>query len=130
MDRDNRWDRVEKAYDLLVDGTAEFEAPDAETALEQAYARGETDEFVKPTRVVPPGEEPVRICDGDVVINMNYRSDRVRQITRALVEPGFDAFRRKSVRRLAVYVSLTEYSKDFTVPIAFPPERLKNGFGE
>ena len=130
MDRDNRWDRVEKAYDLLVDGLAEFEAPDAASALERAYARGETDEFVKPTRIVPPGEQPVAIQDGDVVINMNYRSDRVRQITRALVEPGFDAFQRKTVRRLAVYVSLTEYSKDFSVPIAFPPERLKNGFGE
>jgi len=130
MDRDNRWDRVEKAYDLLVDGVAEFEAPDAARALELAYERGETDEFVKPTRVVPPGGQPVTIQDGDVVINMNYRSDRVRQITRALVEPTFEAFRRKTVRRLAVYVSLTEYSKDFDVPIAFPPERLKNGFGE
>lgn len=130
MDRDNRWDRVEKAYDLLVDAVAEFEAPDAPTALERAYERGETDEFVRPTGIVPPGEGPVLIQDGDVVINMNYRSDRVRQITRALVEPGFHAFQRKTVRRLAVYVSLTEYSKDFTVPIAFPPERLKNGFGE
>ena len=130
MDRDNRWDRVAKAYDLLVDGTAEFEAPDAAGALELAYARGETDEFVKPTRIVCAGEQPVAIRDGDVVINMNYRSDRVRQITRALVQPGFDAFHRSVVRRLAVYVSLTEYSKDFDVPIAFPPERLKNGFGE
>jgi len=130
MDRDNRWDRVAKAYDLLVDGTAEFEAPDAADALELAYARGETDEFVKPTRIVCAGEPPVAIRDGDVVINMNYRSDRVRQITRALVQPGFDAFHRSVVRRLAVYVSLTEYSKDFDVPIAFPPERLKNGFGE
>ncbi len=130
MDRDHRWDRVEKAYDLLVDGTAEYEAADAVTALEMAYERGETDEFVKPTRIVPPGEAPVQIRDGDVVINMNYRSDRVRQITRAFIEPDFDAFRRRHVRKLASYVSLTEYNKDFDIPVAFPPERLKNGFGE
>ena len=130
MDRDNRWERVEKAYDLLVEGAADYEAADAVTALEMAYGRGETDEFVKATRVCAPGEAPAHIEDGDVVVNMNYRSDRARQITRALIEPDFQGFARRTVRRLAAYVSLTEYSKDFDIPIAFPPERIKNGFGE
>ncbi len=130
MDRDNRWERVEKAYDLLVEGVAPYEAGDALTALQMAYDRGETDEFVVPTRLCAPGEAPVHIEDGDVVVNMNYRSDRARQITRALIEPGFHAFERRTVRKLAAYVSLTEYSKDFDIPIAFPPERIKNGFGE
>ena len=130
MDRDHRWDRVKLAYDLMVDAKAEFEAPSAEQGLEMAYARGETDEFVKPTRIVPPGEEPVRIEDGDVMISMNYRSDRVRQIVRAFIEPGFDSFERSRWPRLAQFVTLTEYHKDWDLPVAFPSEKLKNVFGE
>ena len=130
MDRDRRWDRIAKAYDLLVEGKGEYTAPDALTALRQAYERGETDEFVKATAIVPPGGSPAMIEDGDVVINMNYRSDRVRQITRALTERDFPEFERHTVRRLGTYVSLTEYNKEFDIPVAFPAERLKNGFGE
>lgn len=130
MDRDHRWDRVQAAYDLLVDGTAEFEARDAVSALEQAYARGETDEFVKPTRILPPGGKVVTVEDGDVILSMNYRSDRARQITRAFIEPDFDGFQRTRWPRLGTYVSLTEYNKEFDIPVAFPPERLANGFGE
>jgi 2,3-bisphosphoglycerate-independent phosphoglycerate mutase len=130
MDRDNRWGRIAKAYDLLVEGRGEYEAPDALAALRLAYDRGETDEFVKATAIAPPGGSPAMIEDGDVVINMNYRSDRVRQITRALAERDFQEFERPVVRRLGAYVSLTEYNKEFDIPVAFPPERLKNGFGE
>ncbi|WP_275098823.1 2,3-bisphosphoglycerate-independent phosphoglycerate mutase [Sedimenticola hydrogenitrophicus] len=130
MDRDNRWERVEQAYNMLVLGRAEFSAIDAGQALQQAYARGENDEFVKPTCVVPPGEVPVTIEDGDAVLFMNYRSDRARQLTRSFIDPAFDGFVRARVPRLNSYVSLTEYSKEFDIPVAFPPERLENVFGE
>ena len=130
MDRDNRWERIELAYDLMVHGEAEFEAQDAEQGLAMAYERGETDEFVKPTRIVPAGGEPVRIRDGDVVISMNYRSDRVRQIVRAFIEEDFEEFDRGRVPRLGDFVTLTEYHKGWDVHVAFPSEKLKNVFGE
>jgi 2,3-bisphosphoglycerate-independent phosphoglycerate mutase len=126
MDRDHRWDRVQCAYDLMINSKAKFEAPDPLAALQMAYDRGETDEFLKPTRV----GEPVTIEDGDVVINMNFRSDRARQITRPFIELDFDGFSRDSSPKLGLYVSLTEYNRDFDIPVAFPPERLKNVFGE
>jgi len=126
MDRDHRWDRIRRAYDLLTLGQAEHRAASAVEALEAAYARDETDEFVQATVI----GEPVTVQDGDVVINMNYRSDRARQITRAFIEPDFAGFERGAVPELAAFVSLTEYSKDFDIPVAYPPERLENTFGE
>jgi 2,3-bisphosphoglycerate-independent phosphoglycerate mutase len=130
MDRDHRWPRIQAAYDLITRARAEFEAESAEAALEQAYARGEADEFVKATRILPAGTEAVHVEDGDVIVFMNYRSDRARQITRPFIEPDFDGFERKYVPRLGSFVSLTEYKSDFYVPVAFPPERLKNVFGD
>jgi 2,3-bisphosphoglycerate-independent phosphoglycerate mutase len=126
MDRDHRWDRIKLAYDLITQGKAEYRAATAVDALHQAYGRGETDEFVKASCI----GEPVRVADGDVVINMNYRSDRARQITRAFIEPDFGGFERALVPKIATFVSLTEYSKDFDIPVAYPPERLENTFGE
>jgi 2,3-bisphosphoglycerate-independent phosphoglycerate mutase len=125
MDRDHRWPRIQAAYDLITLGRGEYTAPNAMAALEAAYARGETDEFVKATAL----GEPVRMQDGDVVIFMNFRSDRARQITRPFIEPDFDAFRRASAPKLAAFVSLTEYNSEFHVPVAFPPERLRNVLG-
>lgn len=130
MDRDHRWPRIQAAYELITEGKAAFESPNAMTALEMAYARGETDEFVPATAVVPPGKEPVKVQDGDAVVFMNYRSDRARQITRAFVEAEFDGFSRPRRLPLGRFVSLTEYSSDFDIPVAFPPERLRNVFGE
>ncbi len=130
MDRDQRWLRVKAGYDLLAQGKAEFQAESAEAALAAAYARDENDEFVKATAIVPPGAQPVRMEDGDVVVFMNFRSDRAREITRAFIEPGFDLFEREQVPQLAAYCTLTEYSKDFKVPVAYPPEQIRNGFGE
>jgi len=130
MDRDHRWPRVQSAYDLITLGKAEFEAPDALTGLEMAYARDESDEFVKATRIVPPGTQPVIVNDGDVVVFMNFRSDRARQITRPFIEPDFNGFKREATPRLGCFASLTEYNSEFDVPVAFPPERLKNVFGE
>jgi 2,3-bisphosphoglycerate-independent phosphoglycerate mutase len=130
MDRDHHWPRIQAAYDLITLGRGEFTAPDALSALEQAYARGEGDEFVKGTAIVPPGTEPVRVKDGDVIVFMNYRSDRARQITRPFIEPGFEGFQREATPRLADFVSLTEYKSDFDVHVAYPAERLKNVFGD
>ena len=130
MDRDNRWERIKAAWDLMVHGEAEYQAVNAELGLELAYERCETDEFVKPTAIVPAGGAPVKMRDGDVVISMNYRSDRVRQITRAFIEQDFDCFDRGRVPELADFVTLTEYHKDWDVHVAFPSEKLKNVFGE
>lgn len=126
MDRDHRWERVKRAYDLVTDGVAVYESDNAVDALHRAYDRDETDEFVSATRIGPPA----RMEDGDVVINMNYRSDRARQITRAFIEHDFDGFERERVPRLAAFISLTEYNKDFDIPVAYPPERLDDTFGE
>jgi 2,3-bisphosphoglycerate-independent phosphoglycerate mutase len=130
MDRDHRWPRIQAAYDLITGCRAEFEAPDALTALEMAYARDEGDEFVKPTRIVPAGAAPVVMEDGDAVVFMNYRSDRGRQITRPFIEPAFDCFVRGRTPQLGAFVTLTEYSADFDVEVAFPSERMRNLFGE
>ncbi len=126
MDRDNRWERIKCAYDLMTQGTAEFQAADATTALEMAYARDEDDEFVQASRI----GEPAPIEDGDAVIFMNYRSDRARELTRAFIEPEFAGFKRQRVPKLAAYVSLTEYSRDFDIPAAFPPTNLRHVLGE
>ena len=129
MDRDHRWPRIQAAYDLLTQGKAEFTARSGEEALAAAYARGESDEFVKPTLIVPPGKAPVWIKDGDVVIFMNFRSDRARQIVRPFIQDDFDGFTRTVRPKLARFASLTEYQAEFHVPVAFPPERLNNVLG-
>ncbi len=130
MDRDHRWPRIQAAYDLITGCKTEYSAPDAMAGLEMAYERGETDEFVQATSIQPEGAEPACVKDGDVVIFMNYRSDRARQITRPFIEADFDCFDRASKPQLGMFVSLTEYSADYTIPVAFPPERLVNVFGE
>lgn len=130
MDRDHRWPRIQAAYDLITQGKAEFEVQDAITGLELAYARDEGDEFVQATRIIPAGGEPVRVENGDVIVFMNFRSDRARQITRPFIEDDFDGFHRAVRPQLGRFVSLTEYNSEFDVPVAFPAERLQNVFGE
>jgi len=130
MDRDRRWLRVKAAYDLLTQGRGEFVAGDALEGLYAAYSRGETDEFVKATVIVPPGQEAARMQDGDAIVFMNFRSDRARQLTRTFIEPDFVEFERETTPRLSRYCTLTSYSDDFDVKMAFPPERVRNGFGE
>ncbi len=125
MDRDQRWERIQPAYDLLTQGIAEYQYEDAQTALAAAYARGKTDEFIEPTCI--GAAAPIQ--DGDVVINMNYRSDRVRQITRALTEPMFTGFARAAWPQLAYHVCLTEYDQNFALPVAYSPERLEDTLG-
>jgi 2,3-bisphosphoglycerate-independent phosphoglycerate mutase len=130
MDRDKRWERVKPAYDMLTLGQAEYTAADAVQGLQAAYARGENDEFVKPTLIVPAGCEPVRIQDDDVIVFMNFRADRAREITRAFIEPDFAEFERRAYPKVAAYCTLTSYDKNFHVPVAFPPETVRNGFGD
>jgi len=126
MDRDNRWDRVEQAYHLIVEGKAEHHSDYAVDGLIAAYERGETDEFVKATTI----GEPVRVEDGDAVVFMNFRADRARELTRCFVEPGFDAFQRTRVPQLAGFVMLTQYAASIPAPSAFAPEPLTNVLGE
>jgi 2,3-bisphosphoglycerate-independent phosphoglycerate mutase len=131
MDRDKRWERVAVAYDLIVDGTAPFSAASAHAALEAAYARGEGDEFVQPTAIVDAAGRKAAMDDGDVVVFMNFRADRAREITRALTDPAFDGFARKRVPQLARFVCLTSYGDEFArLPVAFGPQSVANGFGE
>ncbi|MCS6785697.1 MAG: 2,3-bisphosphoglycerate-independent phosphoglycerate mutase [Thiobacillaceae bacterium] len=130
MDRDRRWPRVKKAYDLVVLGRGEYTAASALEGLAAAYARGETDEFVKPTAILGADGAPVRMHDGDAIVFMNFRSDRARQLTRAFVAADFAEFERDFVPRLSAYCTLTSYSEEFDVLVAFPPERIRNSFGE
>ncbi|MGO9445598.1 MAG: 2,3-bisphosphoglycerate-independent phosphoglycerate mutase [Thiobacillaceae bacterium] len=130
MDRDRRWQRVKKAYDLLTQGLAPYHAESAVEALRMAYARGETDEFVDATSIGPKESTPARMEDGDVLIFMNFRSDRARQLSRTFIEPDFSEFVRDFVPKLSMICTLTGYSDEFHVAVAFPPERIRNGLGE
>jgi len=130
MDRNNNWERVRLAYDLITMGKAEFQAPDAVSAIAAAYARGETDEFVKPVAVVKNGASPVQVNDGDLVIFANFRADRARQLSMAFTEQDFTAFPREAFPRLSAYISMTQYKADFNFPAAFPPQRHNNVLGE
>ena len=127
MDRDNRWERVQPAYDLLTQGKAPFSASTAAEGLQQAYARDENDEFVKATVI----GEPVMMQDGDVAVFMNFRADRARELTRALTDTAFNNFTRERFPKLADYVMLSSYGDDFShLPAAFSPSAIRNGFGE
>ena len=123
MDRDHRWDRVERAYNTLVRGEGHL-ASSGEAAVQAAYARGETDEFIAPTVIVRPDGTPRGLVrDGDVVLFFNFRSDRARELTRAFTEPSFTGFTPTPRPRLATYVTMTEYDKNFGLRAAFPPEQ-------
>jgi 2,3-bisphosphoglycerate-independent phosphoglycerate mutase len=129
LDRDQRWNRVAKAYQLITEGEGESQAPDALAALAKAYLDDKTDEFVPATAIVPEGEVPVTVQDGDVVVFMNFRSDRARELTNSFIDPEFTGFERTRTINLAEFVTLTEYKKDFTAPTAFPSEKLNNVLG-
>ncbi|HEY6586540.1 MAG TPA: 2,3-bisphosphoglycerate-independent phosphoglycerate mutase [Candidatus Methanoperedens sp.] len=123
MDRDKRWDRVEKAYDAMT-GIGET-AQSARQAVEKAYERGENDEFVTPTIILKNNEPVSVISNNDSVIFFNFRSDRAREITRAFIDDDFNGFKRKIFPHTH-FVCLTQYDETFKVPVAFPPDSLKN----
>ncbi|MCQ1534249.1 2,3-bisphosphoglycerate-independent phosphoglycerate mutase [Methanosarcina sp. KYL-1] len=130
MDRDKRWERTKLAYDALTLGVAPFEAPDAATAVAEAYARGENDEFIKPTVITDStGAARATIRDNDSVIFFNFRPDRARQLTWAILNEDFDGFPRE-VRPKVHYVCMAQYDETLDVPIAYPPENLENVLGE
>jgi len=127
MDRDNRWERVQSAYDLITQGKAAHRAATAVEGLNAAYARGESDEFVKATVI----GDPARMNDGDAVVFMNFRADRARQLTRALTDPAFNSFSRAHAPKLGCFCTLASYGEDFAhLPAAFPPQSVAGGFGE
>ena len=126
MDRDNRWERVEKGYNALLLGEGEH-AKTACDAVKQSYARGDNDEFVLPTVI---GGEESRIHDNDAIIFFNYRPDRAREITKAINFEKFDGFERKAVRKNIYYVCMTQYDETFTYPVAFGKELMKNILGD
>lgn len=130
MDRDNNWDRVERAYNLVVRGEAPFHAADPVSGLNDAYKRDEGDEFVQPTAIHAGDSIPVTMHDGDAVVFMNFRADRARQITRAISEPNFDGFNRRSTVKLSDFVTLTRYADDIDLPCAFDQQRMSNTLGE
>ncbi|WP_312454915.1 2,3-bisphosphoglycerate-independent phosphoglycerate mutase [Pseudescherichia sp.] len=130
MDRDNRWDRVEQAYDLMTQAKGEYQADTAVAGLQAAYARDENDEFVKATAIRAAGQDDSAMQDGDALIFMNFRADRAREITRAFVNTDFDGFARKKTIKLGEFVMLTEYAADIKATCAYPPASLANTFGE
>ena len=130
MDRDQRWERTKLAYDALTRGVAPYTAPDAETAVSEAYGRGETDEFVKPTVITDSEGKPEAIIrDNDSVIFFNFRPDRARQLTWAFVNKDFEGFTREK-RPKVHYVCMAQYDETLDSPIAFPQEELENVLGE
>jgi len=130
MDRDNRWNRVEKAYNVMTLAEGDFNFDNGVEALNAAYQRDENDEFVAATTITPTGATPASINDGDTVIFANFRADRAREITRAFVEPEFDGFTKKRTPELSAFVMMTEYAADIDAPVAFGSTPLINVLGE
>ncbi|WP_409298174.1 2,3-bisphosphoglycerate-independent phosphoglycerate mutase [Pseudomonas sp. KCJK8993] len=126
MDRDNRWDRVAQAYNLIVEGQGQFSAASAQQGLQAAYERDESDEFVKATTI----GEPVKVEDGDAVVFMNFRADRARELSRVFVEDDFKEFERARQPKLAGFVMLTQYAASIPAPAAFAPSSLENVLGD
>jgi len=130
MDRDKRWERVALAHGALTDGQGILAADPAE-AVRQAYAEGQTDEFVKPRLLAGPDGRPLGLIgDGDGVFFFNFRADRARELTRAFTEPAFDGFARAKAPRLAAFATMTEYDPAFGLPCAFGPEEITHTLGQ
>jgi 2,3-bisphosphoglycerate-independent phosphoglycerate mutase len=129
MDRDQRWDRVKLAYDMLVHGEAAHRAESGEAAAQAAYERDETDEFIMPT-LIGDGSNDALIRPGDSVLGLNFRPDRMREITRALASSSFDGFDRGEGAPAATrYAMMTEYEEGWPYPVAFAPERPATTIG-
>ncbi|WP_225639159.1 2,3-bisphosphoglycerate-independent phosphoglycerate mutase [Candidatus Profftia sp. (ex Adelges kitamiensis)] len=130
MDRDNRWDRVQLAYNLLTEAKGKFISINAVEGLKKAYERNENDEFIQPTVIKGINEVDAIMQDGDALIFMNFRADRARQITRAFVNTDFCGFKRKKVINFSNFIMLTKYADNIPAKYAYGPSPLKNTFGE
>jgi 2,3-bisphosphoglycerate-independent phosphoglycerate mutase len=130
MDRDNRWERVQQAYDAMTLGTG-IPAADSATAIHDAYSAGENDEFVKPRNIFTRGEKPVVISDGDSAVFFNFRPDRARELTRCFADANFAGFPRKKNPASLCFVTMTGYDAEMpNVHVAYPPQTLENTLGE
>jgi len=130
MDRDNRWSRVERAWQAIVDGRGHF-AVDPVTAIEEAYDKGQTDEFIEPVVLLGKDGAPLApVRDGDGIVFYNFRADRARELTRAFTEKDFAGFSASFRPQLSEFVTFTRYEKDFTLPVVFPPVSLTRILGE
>ncbi|MDA0822107.1 MAG: 2,3-bisphosphoglycerate-independent phosphoglycerate mutase [Proteobacteria bacterium] len=130
MDRNQNWDRIASAYKLIVDGNAAHHCSDPLSALEQAYERGENDEFVAPTAITGIDSKPIHLNDGDLIFFANFRADRARQLSISLAQEKFDGFVRDRVVALQEFITMTSYGDQFDFPAAFPPINLNNTFGD
>ncbi|MDP6535084.1 MAG: 2,3-bisphosphoglycerate-independent phosphoglycerate mutase [Gammaproteobacteria bacterium] len=129
MDRDNRWDRVQSAYRMLTEARTEFDYTNVTEALQAAYTRGEDDEFVQATLVGKHGNPSAIVDDGDVVVFMNFRADRARELTRSFLDDNFNSFDRTTRPQLGEFVTLTEYAADINTNCAYPTRVLDNVMG-
>jgi len=130
MDRDNRWERVKIAHNLIAKGETDHKVKSAAQGLAEAYARDETDEFVLPTAILDENDHVTFLDPDDSVVFMNFRADRAREISRALTALEFDGFERGCEPHRGCYTTLTQYHQDFDYPMAYTPVALKNGLGE
>ncbi|PIT90748.1 MAG: 2,3-bisphosphoglycerate-independent phosphoglycerate mutase [Candidatus Komeilibacteria bacterium CG10_big_fil_rev_8_21_14_0_10_41_13] len=122
MDRDNNWDRIEKAYQAMTLGESEKKYDDPIKALDESYQNRVYDEQFVPTVITENGQPVGTVKQGDSLIFFNFRADRARQITKAFVLPGFEKFNRPEYLKDLLFVSMTEYEKDLPLEIAYPPE--------
>ncbi len=131
MDRDKRWERIQKAYDAIItgEGIRKFSAVEA---IQQSYEHDRTDEFMLPAVLIDKktGKQVATVRNSDVVIFCNFRSDRAREITRAMTDPEFKGFKRPLIPKLSMFVCLTTYDATFDLPVAFRPIRLTHILGE
>ncbi len=130
MDRDNRWDRVEQAYQSIVLGQSDYHYENAVEALHGAYSRNEDDEFVKPSCIHSSNSDTIKIKDGDALVFMNFRADRARELTRALFDSDFSTFKSHKEIKYSAFLTLTHYADDIKAPCAYPPMELTNSLGE
>lgn len=130
MDRNENWDRVKPSFDLFVDGRAAHQCRSPQIALDQAYARDESDEFVTASAIVSEQGDAARIEDGDMVFFANFRADRARQLSVAFTDPDFNGFERNRLPQLDGFVTMTSYGEQFKLPTAFEPTELKNTYGD
>ncbi|MDR2489155.1 MAG: 2,3-bisphosphoglycerate-independent phosphoglycerate mutase [Desulfovibrio sp.] len=129
MDRDNRWDRTRKAWDAMVNGRAPIFA-DAVSAVQAAYAAGESDEFITPRLIADDAHPPCLIQDGDAVFFFNFRADRARQLSRCLSDTAFAEFDRQKLPRLSAFAAMTQYDPSLPMPAVFPRQDMNNSLGQ
>ena len=129
MDRNANWDRTEQAYNLINEGLGKFSERSATDAIKEAYRRGESDEFVSPTLICEKGKSHVKIDAEDLVIFSNFRADRARQLTEAFTQKDFERFSRKSRINSENFVTMTEYKKNFNLPVLYRPVEITNSLG-